>query len=89
MCMAAHCYVRRTLVHRSKQNHSVSREALTKRRNVLDSTKETKIKCRVFQGSQAECLWTQVYAGLHRTRIENIVQAADYLYYGTCKHRTP
>ena len=59
-----------------------------KRHNILDSKLETKVEGRVFRRSQAECLYTQVYARLHRSRIENTVQAADYLYYGTRKHRT-
>ena len=81
------CYARRTLVGRSEIK-VVSREVLTKRRNVLDSMRKTKVKCRVFRRSQAECLWTQVYAELRRSRMEYTVQAADYLYYETHKRET-
>ena len=82
------CYTRCTLVGRSETN-VVSREVLTKRRNVLDSTRDTKVKrLSVMQRSQAECLWIQVYARLCRTRMGNTVQAAYYLYYETRKHRT-
>ena len=66
----------------------VSREVLTKRRNVLVSMEKTKIEGRVFRRSQAECLWTQVNARLRRTRMGNTVQAAYYLYYETRKRRT-
>ena len=76
---STHCYARHTLVGRSETN-VVSREVLTKRRNVLDSMREHKVKGRVFRRSQAECLWTQVYTRLRKTRMRSMVQAAYYLY---------
>ena len=81
------CYARRTLVGRS-ETEVISREVLTKRCNVLDSNRDSEVKGRVPRRSQAECLWTQEYTRLRRTRIENTEYAADYLYYETHKRGT-
>ena len=85
---AVACYARRTLVGRGKTKLSQGR---CLRRDVTSLIQMERLRSSVecFKGSQAECLWTRVYTRLRRTRIENIVQAAGYLYYGTRKHRTP
>ena len=51
-----------------------------KRYNVLETTRDTRSKVEWVLRSQAECLWTQVDARLHRTRMSTTVQAARYLH---------
>ena len=59
------------------------------RRDAMSLIQLEMLRSRVeyLRRSQAECLWIQVYTRLRRTRMENTVQAADYLYYGTRKCR--
>ena len=82
------CYTRCTLVGRGETKLSRGRCS----RRDATSLKQLEILRSKVEGvrrSQAECLWTQEYARLRRTKMKTTVQAASYLYYGSHKHRMP
>ena len=80
------CYARRTL-GRSKQNQVISREVLTKRRYVLKTTRDSKVKVEWCEGLKPNAQGLKSTLDCAEQEWRLLYKAACYLYYATRKHR--